>query len=144
MANTAHNRPYAGVVTLLKNHGLRPTKQRLALARLLFDSGHRHLTAEQLQQEAREAGIRVALATIYNTLHQFTAAGLLREVTVDANCSWFDTNTDDHHHFLHEADGRLEDIPADAIELGALPAVPDGKAVSRVDVIIRVADKTGQ
>lgn len=125
---------------MLKTAGLRPTRQRLALARLLFDAGNRHVTAEQLHDEAMADKVRVSLATVYNTLHQFTDAGLLREVVVDPGRSYFDTNTDDHHHFFHEQRGELEDIPGDAIQVGALPRPPSGTSVSRVDVIVRLAD----
>jgi Fur family iron response transcriptional regulator len=125
----------------LKNAGLRPTRQRLALARLLFDDGDRHVTAEQLQAEARSAAIKVSLATIYNTLNQFTEAGLLGAVVVEAGRCYFDTNTDAHHHFYVEEIGRLIDIPSDAVGLSCLPSPPEGAAINRVDVIIRVGLK---
>jgi Fur family iron response transcriptional regulator len=122
----------------LRACGLRPTRQRVALARLLLENDHRHVTAEQLRGEAVEASIRVSLATVYNTLHQFTAAGLLREVVVEPGRSYFDTNTQDHHHFFCEATGRLQDIPGELLSLGALPAPPNGTEIRRVDVIIRI------
>jgi Fur family transcriptional regulator, iron response regulator len=122
----------------LKEVGLRPTRQRLALARLLFGNGDRHVTAEQLHDEALKNEIRVSLATIYNTLHQFTKAGLLREVVVEPGRSYFDTNTSDHHHFFHEAVGQLEDIPGEQVRLAELPAPPSGTAIRRVDVIVRI------
>ena len=122
----------------LKRAGLRPTRQRLALAALLFDGGHRHVTAEQLQGEAGKSAIKVSLATIYNTLHQFTEAGLLREVVIEPGRSYFDTNMDDHHHFYVEGSGRLLDIPADSVNLASLPTPPEGTSISRVDVIIRI------
>jgi len=133
------SRPFAPVLERLKTVGLRPTRQRLALARLLFEAGDRHVTAEQLHGEAQAAKIRLSLATVYNTLHQFTAHGLLREVVVEQGRSYFDTNTTDHHHFFIEAQGRLEDIPGDQVELARLPAPPTGTRVSRVDVIVRIA-----
>ncbi|HEX9789102.1 MAG TPA: Fur family transcriptional regulator [Kiloniellales bacterium] len=135
-----HPRPYGDTIARLKTVGLRPTRQRLALARLLFAGGDRHLTAEQLHGEAAAAQVPVSLATVYNTLHQFTAAGLLREVIVEAGRSYFDTNVSDHHHFFHEDNGRLEDIAGDEVSLGDLPQPPKGKRIRRVDVIIRVAD----
>jgi Fur family iron response transcriptional regulator len=109
------------------------------LARLLFEGGDRHVTAEQLHGEAQVAKVRLSLATVYNTLHQFTAHGLLREVVVEPGRSYFDTNTSDHHHFFFERQGRLEDIPGDQVELARIPAAPTGTRVSRVDVIVRVA-----
>ena len=131
-------RPYSHVLDLLRAGGLRPTRQRLALARLLFDGGDRHLTAEMLHAEAIAAKIRVSLATVYNTLHKLTAAGLLREITVDASRSYFDTNTSDHHHFFFENSGRLEDIPGDDLVIGQLPPAPEGSAIKRVDVVVRL------
>jgi len=117
---------------------LRPTKQRLALAGLLFAHGDRHATAEQLHEEAIAAGVPVSLATVYNTMHQFTAAGLLREVTVDGTRTYFDTNTGMHHHFYCEDDGTRLDIDGDSIEVGRLPSPPHGAKIERVDVIVRL------
>jgi Fur family iron response transcriptional regulator len=97
------------------------------------------VTAEQLHQEASQGRIRVSLATVYNTLHQFTAAGLLREVVVQPGRSYFDTNTSDHHHFFIEADGDLQDIPGDSVALSKLPEPPQGTRIARVEVIVRVA-----
>ena len=134
MSNRAHHL----VLRRLKESGLRPTRQRVALARLLLETGPRHVTAEELFQEARTAGIAVSLATIYNTLHQFTAAGMLREVVVEPGRSYFDTNTTDHHHFYLERDGSLMDIPGDSVALAQLPAPPAGMKISRVEVIVRL------
>ena len=131
-------RPFAPILDRLKAVGLRPTRQRLALARLLFEGGDRHVTAEQLHGEAQSARIRLSLATVYNTLHQFTDHGLLREVVVESGRSYFDTNTTEHHHFFFEAQGRLEDIPGHQVELARLPTPPAGMRVRRVDVIVRV------
>ncbi len=122
----------------LRGAGLRPTRQRLELAGLLFRQGHRHLTAEALHEDAQRAGIRVSLATVYNTLHQFTEAGLLRQVMVDAARSYFDTNIGDHQHFYCEAENRLIDIPGDAIEVARVPTPPKGTRIERVDVVIRL------
>jgi len=122
----------------LRAVGLRPTRQRIALARLLFEGSDRHVTAEQLRAEAQAAAIRVSLATVYNTLHQFTTVGLLREVVVEPGRSYFDTNVEDHHHFFCETTGLLQDIPGDSVAVGALPSPPPGTQISRVDVIIRV------
>ncbi|MEQ9638539.1 MAG: Fur family transcriptional regulator [Alphaproteobacteria bacterium] len=132
------NRPYSDALARLRRAGLRPTRQRLALARLLFEAPHRHVSAETLHGEAMTAGVRVSLATVYNTLHQFTEAKLLREVVVDSGRTYFDTNVTDHHHFFYEDNGDLCDIPGEQVRLGDLPQPPEGAAVSRVDVIIRV------
>ena len=133
-------RPYTNVLQRLRNAGLRPTKQRLALGRLLFDGGPRHVTAEQLHAEAVVGSVRVSLATVYNTLHQFTQAGLLREVVVEPNRSYFDTNTAEHHHFYAD-DGGLTDIPAEHVRLQGVPNAPTGTEIDRVDVIVRLKRK---
>ncbi|WP_138378963.1 iron response transcriptional regulator IrrA [Luteithermobacter gelatinilyticus] len=135
-------RPYSQALNRLREAGLRPTRQRLVLAKLLFDGHDRHVTAEILHEEAVSMGGNVSLATVYNTLHQFTDAGLLREVVVDSGRTYFDTNTTDHHHFYFETDGRLEDVPGDQIAITALPEVPAGKKISRVDVVLHVKDET--
>ena len=130
--------PFADASERLRAAGLRPTRQRLALAKLLLESGDRHVSAEQLHGEARGAGIAVSLATVYNTLHQFTDAGLLREVVVEPGRSYFDTNIGDHHHFFHETSGELQDIPGAHVVLAGLPPAPDGMQIRRVDVVIRL------
>ncbi len=135
------DRPYSAVIDRLKTVGLRPTRQRLALARLLFDGGDRHVTAEQLHSEAMAAQVPVSLATVYNSLHQFTASGLLREVVVEPGRSYFDTNIGEHHHFYFEGRGLLQDIPGSDLRLDNMPEAPAGTEVSRVDVIIRVSEK---
>ena len=122
----------------LRAAGLRPTRQRIELAAHLFAGGNRHVTAESLHDEAAKAGSKVSLATVYNTLHQFTQAGLLRQVVVDAARGYFDTNTGDHQHFFLEEEGRLIDIPGDAIRVAGVPTPPPGMAVDRVDVVVRV------
>lgn len=126
------------LTAVLRMAGLRPTRQRVALAELLFGGPHRHVSAEQLHGEASDARVNVSLATIYNTLHQFHEAGLLREVAVDASRSYFDTDTSDHHHFYVEDEQRMIDIPASSVEFAALPDAPLGMKVSHVDVVIRV------
>ena len=133
-------RPYSQILERLRTAGLRPTRQRLALAKLLFDSGDCHVTAESLHAQAVAANIRVSLATVYNTLHQFTTSGLLREIVVDASRSYFDTNVSDHHHFYLEKTGRLADIPGDQIVVGNLPDPPPGTSISRIDVVVRVSE----
>lgn len=129
------------VVVRVREAGLRPTRQRVALAKLLLDKGGRHITAEQLHGEARAAAIRVSLATIYNTLHQFTEAGLLREVVVEPGRSYFDTNTSEHHHFYDEGKGELLDIGGDGVIISGLPLPPSGTKVRRLEIIVRVGPK---
>ena len=125
-------------IARLREAGLRPTRQRMELAGLLFRHGDRHTTAEGLHDEALGAGIKVSLATVYNTLHQFTEAGLLRQVVVDAARSYFDTNIGDHQHFYCEDENRLIDIPGETIAVAGVPAPPKGMSVDRVDVVIRL------
>jgi Fur family transcriptional regulator, iron response regulator len=131
-------RPFANALELLRAARLRPTRQRLALARLLFEKGDRHVGAEELHGEALAAQIPVSLATVYNTLHQFVGAGLLREVVINSGRSYFDTNVSDHHHFFYEDSGQLRDIPGDSIAVSNVPSPPEGGSIRRVDVIVRV------
>lgn len=122
----------------LRGAGLRPTRQRVSLGWLLFGKGDRHVSAEMLYDEAMRAKVPVSLATVYNTLHQFTQAGLLRELAVDPSKTYFDTNPSDHHHFYIEGEDRMVDVPSDAIRLAALPELPEGMEVARVEVILRL------
>ena len=126
----------------LGDAGLRPTRQRTALAELLVGDGrHRHVTAESLFDAAKTLGAPVSLATVYNTLRAFCDAGLLQEVTVDGSKSYFDTNTHDHPHFYWEDEGRLSDAPADQLVIAQVPDAPDGAEIASVDVVIRLRRK---
>ncbi|MBN9886753.1 iron response transcriptional regulator IrrA [Salipiger abyssi] len=119
--------------------GLRPTRQRVALAALLVGDGkNRHVTAESLFAAAKKHGESVSLATVYNTLRAFRDAGLMQEVIVDGNRSYFDTNTYDHPHFYWEDEGRLTDAPADQVVIARLPDVPEDAEIAAVDVVIRL------
>jgi Fur family iron response transcriptional regulator len=130
------------VSQLLRKAGLRPTRQRLALGALLFEGGDRHVTAELLHAEAVAVGHHVSLATVYNTLHQFKRAGLLRELAINGSKAYFDTNTSNHNHFFVEAEGELRDIPGDAIRVDGVPTPPEGMRISHIDVVVRlVADE---
>ena len=123
----------------LSQVGLRPTRQRMALAKLLVGDGqHRHVTAESLHSAAGAAGEAVSLATVYNTLRAFCDAGLLQEITVDGSKSYFDTRTDDHPHFYWEDEARLSDAPAEELRIQRLPGAPDGTEIAKVDVVIRL------
>lgn len=126
-------------IDLLREKNLRPTRQRTALADILFNGPCRHISAEQLRVETNEKGIHMSLATIYNTLNQFTRVGLLHEITLDNNVTYFDTNTEHHHHFFDPKTNRLIDIPKESIVLDALPDAPEGLNVERVDVVIRLS-----
>lgn len=132
----------ASVSEMLRVNGLRPTRQRMILGGLLFGDEMRHVTAEQLHTESQEAGTPVSMATVYNTLHQFVEAGLLKEVIVDSGSSYFDTNTKPHHHFYYEDSGMLEDIAFDAIEIPSVPMPSNAQAqVKSIEVVIRVASQ---
>ena len=126
----------------LTNAGLRPTRQRVALAALLVGDGqHRHVTAESLFSASKDMGESVSLATVYNTLRAFCDVGLLQEVTVDGSKSYFDTNTHDHPHFYWEDDQKLTDAPADQLEIARVPDAPEGAEIASVDVVIRLRRK---
>ena len=135
-------RPFRPILDRLHQAGLRPTRQRMALAKLMFEGRDCHVTAESLHAQAITHRVRVSLATVYNTLHQFTSAGLLREIVIDAARSYFDTNTSDHHHFYWEGTGLLEDIPSDQIIMEKLPSPPPGTTIQRIDVVVRLAGCT--
>jgi Fur family iron response transcriptional regulator len=124
--------------SMLRQSGLRPTRQRVALAAILYSHGNRHISAEGLHGEAMVQRVPVSLATIYNALHQFTAAGLLREVAVDGSKTYFDTNTGEHHHFFVEDGNEVIDIPEGQMGVGRLPEPPPGYEISRVDVVVRL------
>jgi Fur family transcriptional regulator, iron response regulator len=125
----------------LRSAGLRPTRQRVALGWMLFGKGDRHVSAEALHEEACKARVPVSLATVYNTLHQFKEAGLLRQVAMDGSKAYFDTNTSDHHHFFVEGEDLMMDIPGPALDVTSLPHPPEGMEIARVDVIIRLRKK---
>ena len=142
MANKVRDlkRPFTKTIDKLRKVGLCPTRQRLALAKLLFEGGHKHVTAEKLHLEAQAKNLQVSLATVYNSLHQFAAVGLLSEINVDSQRLYFDTNITDHHHFFHEGSGRLEDIPNDQVVVSSIPSPPEGAVVKRIEVIVRLED----
>ena len=132
------DRKSSEVRAILRAAGLRPTRQRVALAEILFSDGNRHISAEGLHEEAMTHRVPVSLATVYNTLHQFTEAGLLREVAVDGSKTYFDTNTDDHHHFFIEGENRIVDIPVSGLRVEDLPEPIPGMEIARVDIIVRL------
>lgn len=129
------------IETRVRDAGLRPTRQRLSLASLLFAKGDRHLTAEELHEEAMDAGVTVSLATVYNTLHQFTEAGMLRILAVEGARTYFDTNTSDHHHFYIEGENRVLDIDTASVSVVNVPEPPAGMEIANIDVVIRLRPK---
>jgi Fur family iron response transcriptional regulator len=133
--------PLSDLRDKLRRVGLRPTRQRVSLGWLLFGKGDRHITAEVLFDEAMRSRIPVSLATVYNTLHQFTETGLLRQLAVDGSKAYFDTNPSEHHHFFIEGEDALVDVPGDAIAVGELPQPPEGLEIAGVEVIVRLRRK---
>ncbi len=133
--------PWHDVKAKLRSVGLRPTRQRMALGWILFAKGDRHVTAETLYEEANRAKVPVSLATVYNTLHQFTEVGLLRQVAVDGSRAYFDTNNSMHHHFFIEEQNELLDIPVGDVIVGNAPVAPEGYEIARIDVVVRLRRK---
>ncbi|HEX5999072.1 MAG TPA: Fur family transcriptional regulator [Hyphomicrobiaceae bacterium] len=136
-----HQSSEKDISEVLRRAGLRPTRQRVALARLLFAGGDRHVTAEMLHEEAVRVGQRVSLATVYNTLHQFKRAGLLREIAVCGQRAHFDTNTSNHNHYFIEGNNSLIDIPGNTIRVEGLPTPPDDLKIAHIDVVVRLVEK---
>ena len=126
---------------LLRRTGLRPTRQRLALGWLLFSKGGRHVTADMLFSEAADANFNMSRATVYNTLHEFTDAGLLRQIGVDGSKSFFDSNPSTHHHFFFDGEDRLSDVPEPGVVIATPPEPLPGYEISRVDVIVHLRRK---
>jgi Fur family transcriptional regulator, iron response regulator len=122
----------------LRTAGLRPTQQRVELARLLFGGGHRHVCAEALHAEAQAAHVPVSLATVYNTLNQLKSVGLLREVAIEGDRSYYDTNTSNHFHIFDEEMSALTDIEPGTFSFTGNPRLPDGREIDRIDVIVRL------
>lgn len=130
--------PWQNVRTMLRKVGLRPTRQRMELGWILFSKGDRHLTAEMLFEEASKARVPVSLATVYNTLNQFTDVGLLRQVAVDGSKTYFDTNVSAHHHFFLMGENALVDIPSAKVVVEELPPALEGYEIDRVEVVVRL------
>ena len=128
---------YNKAITKLSANGIRPTKQRMILAKLLFEKGKRHISAEDLFDEVRNEDRKISLATIYNTLKQFTSLGLIREIVVDQNKSLYCTNKENHYHLYIEDENKVIDIPTKNIDLN-IPSIPACLKLHDVDVIVRI------
>ena len=126
----------------LRTSGLRPTKQRLAICKILFDRKETfHFTIEKLQQIAqRGSKKKISLATLYNTVHAFKEMGYLKEISLKGNRTFFDTNTRNHHHFYDEDLSQLIDIKNENILINNLPSAPSGKKIKEIEIVIRVAN----
>ncbi len=138
MENTKSSAGRACITALLRSADLRPTRQRIALAHLLFGGEDRHVTAELLHEEVSKSGERISLATVYNTLHQFQRAGLIRELAIDGAKTYFDTNTSNHNHFYIEQEGEVIDIPSQGLNVEGVPEPPAGMRISHIDVVVRL------
>jgi Fur family iron response transcriptional regulator len=123
---------------MLNHFGIRPTRQRLALATLLFAKGNRHVTAEALLAEARIARVQASYATIYNVLKCFADAGLVRCLAVEGHPMIFDTNTSPHHHFFFEDSAEISDLSFGDVSISGLPSPPEGYEITKVDVVVRL------
>lgn len=132
------NTRFRELVDDLKARGVRPTRQRLSLLYILFRFGHRHVGAEQLYQEARDAGVRLSLATVYNTLNQLAEIGMIRKVVVNTGQTFFDTNTTDHHHYFDQDRNHVFDIEGSGIEVSKLPPPPPGYEIAGVEIVVRL------
>lgn len=142
MGTELQDRARARAAEWLSRGGLRPTRQRVALATLLVGDGEdRHVTAESLFAASVHGEEKVSLATVYNTLRAFCEAGLMQEVVVDGSKSYFDTRMDDHPHFYWEDSAALTDAPAEELKIALLPTAPEGTEIARVDVVIRLRRK---
>lgn len=129
------------IATRLRAHDINPTSQRVEIAQLLF-TRHEHLSAEEVFSLVNGQTVRVSKATVYNTLGLFAGRGLIREVIADPERVFYDPNTAPHHHFYDTTTGKLMDIPAEEVQIGALPALPDGMRMEGVEVIVRVRPTT--
>ena len=137
-SNHAPNHAPSHIEEVCRRHGLRMTRQRIGLAHLLWIGQNRHISAENLYKAADQAGLRLSMATVYNTLNQWASIGLLRRVALDGGAVYFDTNISNHHHFYNEAEGHLIDVPEHKVKLAAIPPAPKGTQISSVDVVIRL------
>lgn len=129
--------------TLLERYGLRATRQRLGLAKLLFSKGNRHVTADMLAAEANAIKIRASLATVYNVLNLFAQVGIVRALTIEGAKTFFDTNTSDHSHFYYEDKGQIEDIMLKGMQFAEIVTPPEGYEIAKVDVVFRLRPKKG-
>ncbi|MDZ7824657.1 MAG: Fur family transcriptional regulator [Ahrensia sp.] len=140
---TAEKSSKVDLRTVLTEAGLRPTRQRVALAQMLFLDGDKHVAAEDLHRQAVQSGVPVSLATVYNTLHQFTEAGLLRILAIEGQRTYFDTNTSDHHHYFMENSNDVMDVPVGTVlTVDNLPEPPEGMEIANVDIVIRLRPKS--
>ena len=128
---------YHQAMKKIESSGIRPTKQRRVLAKILFEKGNRHLSADELFHDVKKEDRKISMATVYNTLKQFTSLGLVREVVVDQNKSLYCTNHKSHYHLYIEDEGKIVDIPTKNIDLN-IPSIPACLQLHNIDVIVRI------
>ena len=128
---------YHQAMKKIESSGIRPTKQRRVLAKILFENGNRHLSADELFDDVKKEDRKISMATVYNTLKQFTSLGLVREVVVDQNKSLYCTNHKSHYHLYIEDEGKIVDIPTKNIDLN-IPSIPACLQLHNIDVIVRI------
>ena len=128
---------YSSAMNKLEKNGIRATKQRRVLAKLIFEKGKRHISAENLFDEVKKEERKISMATVYNTLKQFTSLGLIREIVVDQNKSLYCNNNQSHYHLYIEDEGKVIDIPTKNIDLN-IPSIPACLQLHNIDVIVRI------
>ena len=128
---------YHQAIKKIESSGIRPTKQRRVLAKILFEKGNRHVSADELFHDVKKEDRKISMATVYNTLKQFTNLGLVREVVVDQNKSLYCTNHKSHYHLYIEDEGKIVDIPTKNIDLN-IPSIPACLQLYNIDVIVRI------
>ena len=128
---------YHQAMKKIESSGIRPTKQRRVLAKILFENGNRHVSADELFHDVKKEDRKISMATVYNTLKQFTSLGLVREVVVDQNKSLYCTNRKSHYHLYIEDEGKIVDIPTKNIDLN-IPSIPACLQLHNIDVIVRI------
>ena len=128
---------YHRAMKKIESSGIRPTKQRRVLAKILFEKGNRHVSADELFFDVKKEDRKISMATVYNTLKQFTSLGLLKEVVVDQNKSLYCTNHKSHYHLYIEDEGKIVDIPTKNIDLN-IPSIPACLQLHNIDVIVRI------
>ena len=128
---------YHQAMKKIESSGIRPTKQRRVLAKILFEKGNRHLSADELFHDVKKEDRKISMATVYNTLKQFTSLGLVREVVVDQNKSLYCTNHKSHYHLYSEDEGKIIDIPTENVNLN-IPSIPACLQLYNIDIIVRI------
>ena len=135
---------FSPYVDRLRSSGLRPTKQRLTICKILFDRKDTfHFTIDKLKKKIEKSTkSKISLATVYNTVHAFKNNGYLKEISLQGNKTFFDTNSKSHHHFYDQDTGDLVDIKNEDIILSKLPSTPKGKKIKEIEVTVSIANNS--